>query len=83
MNHPDAPLVANELYVAILGSGAPVVDMQISTAGRRVRITACGADPLSVLYSNGPGWALVVGLAHASGLTTDKRGLWAQLGAQR
>ncbi|MGW3724133.1 hypothetical protein [Streptomyces sp. NPDC000851] len=83
VKHPDAPLVANELYVAVLGSGAPVVDMTLSTAGTRIRITAQGTDPLPLINSHGPGWRIVTGLATLSGLTTDERGLWAQLGARR
>lgn len=83
VKHPDAPLIASELYTAVLGSGAPVVDMEISTAGTRIRITARGTDPLPILYSNGPGWSLVTSLAHLAGLTTDECGLWAQLGTSR
>lgn len=40
VNHSDAPLIANELYVALLGSGAPVIEMEISTA-------PASASPLS------------------------------------
>ncbi|MCI3272158.1 hypothetical protein [Streptomyces cylindrosporus] len=83
MKHPDAPLIAHELFVAILKSGAPVVDMTLSTAGPRLRITAQGPEPLPVIYSHGPGWALISGLSHLSGLTTDECGLWAQLGGKR
>lgn len=83
VNHSDAPLIANELYVALLGSGAPVIEMEISTAGTRIRITALGQDPLPVLYSHGPGWTIVSGLSHIAGLTTDECGLWAQLGTSR
>jgi hypothetical protein len=77
------PLVANELYVAVLGAGAPVIEMTLSTAGTRIRITALGQDPLSVLHSHGPGWQIVNGLCHLAGLTTDECGLWAQLGTSR
>ncbi|MEU0740755.1 hypothetical protein [Streptomyces sp. NPDC006134] len=80
MTHPDAPLVAHELYVAVLGAGAPVVEMTLSTADTRIRITAEGPDPLPLLYSHGPGWAIVNGLAARTGLTTDECGLWAQIG---
>lgn len=81
--HPDAPQVAHELYVAVLGSGAPVIEMILSTAGTRIRITAQGQDPLPLVDSHGPGWRIVSGLAHLTGLTTDETGLWAQLGAPR
>ena len=49
VKHPDAPLIAHELYVAVLQSGAPVVEMGIWTAGNRLRITADGPDPLPLL----------------------------------
>ncbi|MGW5409041.1 hypothetical protein [Streptomyces spiralis] len=81
--HPDAPLLADELYVAVLGSGAPVVDMTLSTAGPRIRITAQGTDPLPLINSHGPGWAIISGLADRAGLTADERGLWAQVRAGR
>lgn len=83
IKHPDAPLIAHELYVAVLKSGAPVVEMTLSTAGTRTRITAHGPDPLPILYSHGPGWTLVNGLTQLSGLTTDECGVWAQLGIQQ
>jgi len=83
IKHEDAPLVADELFVAILGSGAPVVEMSLSTAGHRIRITASGSEPLPILSSYGPGWQLVSGLCPLAGLTTDEHGLWAQLRAVR
>lgn len=79
VQHPDAPLVAHELFVAILGSGADVIEMTLSTAGSRLRATASGPTPLSLLHSHGPGWNLVSGLTRSCGLTTDECGLWAQL----
>jgi hypothetical protein len=83
VKHPDAPLIAHELYVAVLGSGSPIVEMTLSTAGRRIRITATGLDPLPLINSHGPGWQIITGLADRTGLTTDECGLWAQLGASR
>ncbi|MFE9935832.1 hypothetical protein [Streptomyces hirsutus] len=83
VKHPDAPLIANELYIAVLGSGAPVIDVTLSTAGPRIRITAEGPAPLPLLQSHGAGWAIVSGLATHTGLTTDERGLWAQVGTSR
>ncbi|MFF9123144.1 hypothetical protein ACF09J_07580 [Streptomyces sp. NPDC014889] len=83
VRHPDAPLLAHELYVAVLGSGAAVIEMTLSTAGSRIRITAQGPDPLPLIYSHGPGWTLICGVASRAGLTTDECGLWAQLGASR
>lgn len=80
VRHPDAPQVAHELFVSLLGSGADVIEMTLSTAGNRIRITARGADRIPLLYSHGPGWLIVSGLAAQSGMTTDECGLWAQLG---
>jgi hypothetical protein len=78
-NHPDAPTVAHELFVAILNSGAEVIDMQLSTAGSRLRITATGPASLPLRHSHGPGWGIVHGLSRQTGVTADERGLWAQL----
>jgi len=78
--HPDAPTIANELFVAILRAGADVVEVGISTAGPRTRITASGQVPLRLHHTHGPGRLLVAGLAQSTGVTTDERGLWAQLG---
>jgi hypothetical protein len=83
VKHPDAPLIANELYVAVLGSGASVIEMTLSTAGKRIRITAQGPEPLPLINSHGPGWLVVSGLSHHAGLTTDECGLWAQLGERQ
>ncbi|MGN7137217.1 hypothetical protein [Streptomyces pseudogriseolus] len=81
--HPDAPTIANELYIAILGSGAPVIEMELSTAGTRIRIAATGQDPLLLHHSHGPGWRIVDGLSTRSGTTTDGRGVWALMEAGR
>jgi hypothetical protein len=83
VKHPDAPLIANELFVAVLGSGATTIEMTLSTAGSRIRITATGTEPIPLIYSHGPGWNIVSVLSHIGGLTTDEHGLWAQLGSQR
>jgi len=78
--HPDAPLVADELFVAILSSGADVVDMKLSTAGDRLQLSATGTNQLPVRHSHGPGWRIIAGLSRTTGVTTDGHGLWAQLG---
>ncbi|MFI2714855.1 hypothetical protein ACH5AI_00725 [Streptomyces collinus] len=83
VKHLDAPLIADELFVAILGSGAGFIEMTLSTAGKRIRITAQGPEPLPIINSHGPGWMVVSGLSHHAGLTTDECGLWAQLGGQQ
>lgn len=83
VKHPDVPPIANELFIAVLSSGAPVVEMTLSTAGARIRVIAAGPDPLPLASSHGPGWAIVSGLATLSGLSTDECGVWAQLGTNR
>ncbi|MFJ6355001.1 hypothetical protein ACIQKB_36790 [Streptomyces sp. NPDC092046] len=74
---PDAPAVANELFIAV-AAHAPVVEMTLSTAGLRVRISATGAaDRAPVLTAVGQ--SIVAGLADQFGITPDHRGLWALL----
>lgn len=80
--HPDAPQVVHELFVAVLSSDADVIEITLSTAGTRLRITATGTQPLALRHSHGPGWRIVHGLARTSGTTTDECGLWAQLEEQ-
>jgi len=77
--HPDAPQIANELFVALLHSGADIIEMTLSTAGDRTRITASGHLPLRTRHSHGPGRRIVTGLAQSTGLTVDECGLWAQI----
>ncbi|MEU5596802.1 hypothetical protein [Streptomyces sp. NPDC020298] len=78
-DHPDAPLVVHELFVAVLSSGADIIELTLSTAGNRLRITATGPQHLAARHTHGPGWSIVAGLAHTTGITTDETGLWAQL----
>lgn len=77
--HPDAPTVANELFVAVLQSGADIIDVELSTAGTRLRITATGPGRLPVRHSHGPGRRIVAALADITGVTADEHGVWAQL----
>ncbi|WP_283516440.1 hypothetical protein [Streptomyces sp. H27-C3] len=79
--HEDAPLVANELFVAVLGNRPESIEMTISTAGPRMRITATGQAPLPILQVHGPGALVIKGLSRSSGITTCVCGLWAQLTA--
>jgi hypothetical protein len=80
--HDDAAQVANELFVAVLDSGADIIDVTLSTAGSRLRITATGTEVLSVRHSHGPGWVIVAGLSRTTGVTDDEHGLWAQLDSE-
>jgi hypothetical protein len=77
--HPDAPQIANELFVALLHSGTDTVEMTVSTAGDRTRITASGHHPLRTRHSHGPGRRIITGLAQSTGMTVDGCGLWAQI----
>ncbi|WP_432043773.1 hypothetical protein [Streptomyces cadmiisoli] len=79
LHHPDAPQIAHELFVSVLGSGTESVEMTLSTAGPRIRILAAGSVELSILHSHGPGFQIVSGLSAQSGLNTDGQGLWALL----
>lgn len=76
--HPDAAAIANELFIAVLAAGADVIEITISTAGDRTRITAVGPAPLPLRSSHGPGWLIIANLARITGLTEGECGLWAQ-----
>ncbi|GAA2495978.1 hypothetical protein GCM10010393_30030 [Streptomyces gobitricini] len=77
--HADAPLIAHQLFVAALGSRPDAVEMTLSTADRRVRITAAGPSVLSLLQCHGPGSVIVRSLSTASGVDPDGRAMWAEL----
>lgn len=77
--NPDAIAIANELFIAVLASGPELIDIELSTAGTRTRITATGTEPLPLRHSHGPGWRIVAGLSRITGVTPDERGLWALL----
>ncbi|MGW3135879.1 hypothetical protein [Streptomyces sp. NPDC001139] len=78
--HADAAAVANELFIAILGAGADLIEVTISTAGDRLLLAAMGPRILPLRHSHGPGWRIIDGLSRSTGVTTDGRGLWAHLG---
>lgn len=78
-DHPDAPAVTNELFVAILRAGADAIEVTLAGAGDRLRVTATGPAPLPLRHSHGPGWRIIEGLSRITGVTADEHGLWAQL----
>ncbi|MET9381434.1 hypothetical protein ABZY09_10150 [Streptomyces sp. NPDC002928] len=80
---PDAMQVAHELFAAVLASGADTIEVTLSTAGGRLRITATGFTPLPLRHSHGPGWRIIAGLSRTTGVTTDEHGLWAQMETDR
>lgn len=43
ISHPDAPAVADELFLVVFATAAAAVEVTLSTAGTRARITAHGA----------------------------------------
>jgi hypothetical protein len=79
VSHADAQAVAHELFIAVLESGANVIEMTLSTADTRLKITARGPLPLELRHSHGPGWRIISGLSRTSGVTVDERGLWAEI----
>ena len=83
LDHLDASQIANELFIAILGSSPArrpdTIEITISTAGRRARITATGGHPLPLLQIHGPGALIIDRLAQSHGVSLDGYGLWAQL----
>ncbi|MFE6627332.1 hypothetical protein ACFVNB_08810 [Streptomyces rochei] len=79
LEHPDAPQVANELFLSVLSTGSETVKMTLSTAGPRTQISSAGSVELSALHSHGPGSSIVNGLSTMHGITTDGQGVWALL----
>ena len=77
--HPDARQVAEELFLAVLAAHPSLVQMTVSTAGPRRRITARGTWPLAMHSLRGPGQHIIRGLSTAHGVTPDDCGLWAEL----
>ncbi len=77
--HEDAEQIAAELFNAVLGSRTATIEMTVSTAGRRTRISAAGDAPLALLNVWGPGGLIIRGIAPAHGTTPDSRGVWAEI----
>lgn len=77
--HGDARRIAGELVVAVLASRPGRLQMTVSTAGPRVRITAAGDRPLPTHALQGPGRQIIGALASVHGVTPDDCGLWAEL----
>jgi hypothetical protein len=78
-DHSDARGIAGELIVAVLASRPGRLQMTVSTAGPRVRITAAGDRPLPAHALHGPGRQIIGALASVHGITPDDCGLWAEL----
>jgi hypothetical protein len=82
VTHPDAPLVGHELFVIVLQGRSPAVEMTLSTAGGRIRITALGDTSLRLHHTHGPGATLASAFARQYGVDADARGVWAHLAAE-
>jgi hypothetical protein len=78
VEHPDAPLVAHELFIFMIPTGTHTIEMTLSTADSRTRITAASLVEMS-LRNHGYGPRIIDGLSTRSGVTLDGRGLWALL----
>lgn len=79
IDHPDAVQIAHELFVTVLNGSPDVIEMTLSTAGGRVRITALGPQELPVRHSHGPGRCIIAALSALCGTTPNGCGMWAQL----
>lgn len=82
LGHPDVPLIAHELFAAVLGARPDSIEMTLSTAGTRIRIAAHSVKPLPFLQTHGPGAILIAQLANACGVAEDGQTLWALLGEE-
>lgn len=78
-NHPHAATVANELFVALLATRPDVIEMTVSTAGRRIRLTATAPAHPVLRLTRGRAKALVTALTLAHGISDDRCALWAEL----
>lgn len=79
VTHPDAPLVADELFVGVLAANPVVVEVTLSTADVRVRITARGAARPLQRHADDTSRRIVAALSIRTGMTPDTCGLWAEL----
>lgn len=77
--HPDARQIAGELFLAVLASHPTAVQITVSTAGTRRRITAASTRPLALHSLHGTGRTIIRALAAVHGVTPDDCGLWAEL----
>ncbi|MFC8825587.1 hypothetical protein ACFT9I_09555 [Streptomyces sp. NPDC057137] len=82
LTYDDAPTIANELFIAVLGSSPTqrpdAIEITLSTAGRRARVTAACAYRLPLVQAHGPGALIIDRLSQSSGVTANGYGLWAQ-----
>lgn len=79
VTHEDAPLLATELFVAVLTTRPPGIQMTASTAGPRIRIAATGTEVLPLHSVRGAGLSIIRGFSTCHGTTPDDHGLWAEV----
>lgn len=79
VDHVDAVLVTHELFIAVLATNPADIELTLSTAGPRVRISATGQTELDLRHAYGPGHPIIAALSTLTGITSDARGLWALL----
>ena len=77
--HADAALIAAELWNAVLATDPDKIELTVSTAGDRARITAAGPEPMPDHALYGPGASLVWELSTRHGIAPDTRGIWAEV----
>lgn len=77
--HEFTRQLAGELFLAVLQSRPARMQMTVSTAGPRVRITSASDHPLPMHALHGPGRRIIQALATLHGVTPDDCGLWAEL----
>jgi len=77
--HEDAAQITGELFLAVLAVHPSKVQVTVSTAGTRSRITASGDRPLPPRSLHGIGRTVIRGLAVRHGTAVDDCGLWAEL----
>jgi hypothetical protein len=77
----DTELLASELFTAASAARPHAVQMTISTAGPRLRLTATAPEPLPSRARTRVAWRIVLGIAGAghAGVDHDERTLWAQI----
>jgi hypothetical protein len=77
--HEDAAQITGELFLAVLAVHPSKVQVTVSTAGTRSRITASGDRPLPLHCLHGAGRTIIRALATRQGTAVDGCGLWAEL----
>jgi len=80
ITHPQADFVIDELFVAVLTAEPAAVEVSLSTADGRARITVCGAGTQRPLQqADDARHRVAVEPAVRHGTKPDARGLWADL----